>query len=178
VITDIETDPRHGLQVQRYHTWPTIRKQSVGEHSAQIARIMLSINPDVSRELLVHAIEHDVGEMAGDVPWPGKANDPELKRAMDRAEGNICRMMQEKWHFPQRPQLSEFERKFFKMCENIEMYEFALQEQNLGNRYARVVATRMLLAAGRVMTEMPEHVQTSTQRYMIKRDVQEMEEER
>lgn len=181
MIVDIESDPRHGLQVQRYHTWPTIRKQSVGEHSAQVSRIMLSIDPGCCRDLLVHAIEHDVGEMVGDLPWPVKRNDSVIKGRMDMAEENLCSAMHEQWNFPSlilsRHHLSSLELEFFKMCESIEMWEYALQEQNMGNRYATVVATRMLLAASELMGRMVPKIKSAARLYVARRQAQESETE-
>jgi hypothetical protein len=177
MIVDIETDPRCGLQVQRYHTWPVVRQQSVGEHSAQVARIMLSIDPECSRRLLVHAIVHDVGEMAGDLPWPVKKNDEVLKDHMDAAEQTIRVAMGKKWNNPLCTIMTQFECTFFKMCESIEMWEYALHEMNLGNRYAAVVADRMLAAANRFMIDMPTEIQHATQKYVTTRQDQESETE-
>lgn len=176
MIIDIETDPRMGLQVMRYHTWSVHRRQSVGEHSAQVARIMFSIWPDCPRELLVHAIIHDIGEMVGDLPWPVKRNDPVIKEQMDLAEDNT-RFEMSRWGQPHDVKLTAHDRSFFKMCESIEMWEFGLQEENLGNKYATVVATRMLIAACELVSLMPPHIKASAKRYIERRREQESETE-
>jgi 5'-deoxynucleotidase YfbR-like HD superfamily hydrolase len=178
VIIDIESDPRHGLQVRRYHTWRTIQTQSVGEHSAQIMRIMLTVWPDVPRHLLVHAVLHDVGEMAGDLPYPVKRNDPELKSRMSLAELRVHRMMTEKFMLPPPVQLSEQEERFFKFCEYLEMWEHCLQERNLGNKYATVMHVRMLMAASTLMGRLAPDVQVRARRYVELREEQESEFER
>ncbi len=147
MITDIETDPRHGLQVRRYHTWRTHQVQSTGEHSAQVMRVMLTLWPECPRNMIVHALFHDVGEMAGDLPWPVKKNDPVLKERMDHAETKVHLQMSSAWGVPRPVQLTEWEANFFKMCESLEMWEFSLTERNMGNRYATIMATRMLLQA-------------------------------
>lgn len=147
MIDNIETDPRVAGQVTRYHTWPRTRDQSVGEHSWQVMRILLTVWPTVPRKLLVHAVLHDVGEMAGDIPYPGKRNDPLLKDRMDLAEQKIHAGMMDAWRLPGITTLTEYEHRVFKVCENLEMWEWGLHEQNLGNRYGSVVTMRMMVAA-------------------------------
>lgn len=153
MIDNLETDPRHAMQISRYHTWPVIRRQSVGEHTAQIMRIMLAIWPHCPRRILVHALFHDIDEMNGDLPWPMKANDPVLKARMDLA-GVRTRAAMNKWGVPTHTILNEFEHNFFKTCEYIEMWEYGLSEQNLGNKYAAVVAQRMILCASASMEKL------------------------
>lgn len=154
MIDDIETDPRVAGEIARYHTWPVTKKQSVGEHSWQVLRIILSVWPAVPRRLLVHAVLHDVGEMAGDLPFPVKKNDPVLKQRMDAAESAAHEQMSAIWNLPRAVVLSDYERQVFKLCENLEMWEFSLQQQNLGNRYAAVMALRMLTAASILLNEL------------------------
>lgn len=177
MIVDIEKDPRHGLQVRRYHTWRTIQTQSVGEHSAQISRIMITVWPECPRHLLVHAILHDVGEMTGDLPYPVKRNDPELKSRMTLAELRTHRKMSEKFMLPHPVSLSEDEEKFFKFCEYLEMYEHCLQEQNTGNKYAVVMSTRMLLAASTLLGKLTPEIQSRARRYIAIRQEQESDTE-
>lgn len=185
MITDIEEDPRHGLQVMRYHTWSTIRKQSVGEHSAQISRIMMTVWPDVPRRLLVHAILHDIGEMAGDLPYPVKKNDPVLKERMCHAETAQHVKMSRIWGLPTPVKLTPFEENFFKLCESLEMWEFGLSERNMGNRYATIIHTRMLLQASQRMgilehlpfadAQVSRDIRARVEHYVAKRREQEDE---
>lgn len=176
VITNIEQDPRHAGQIERYHTWPTHRRQSVGEHSWQVMRIMMTISMSMCTAKMMHyAVLHDVGEMAGDVPWPGKRNSTALKECMDVAEHNIRAGMTEWWGQPALPLLTEQERDFFKMCECIEMWEFGLQERSMGNRYGTVVAQRMLLAACEYSDRLPTAIAAAASRYITTRMEQESE---
>lgn len=161
MINDIEEDPRHGLMVTRYHTWRTHHQQSVGEHSAQTMRIMLTLWPECPRHLLVHCLIHDMGEMIGDLPGPVKKNDPVVKERMNHHETKKLIEMSNRWGSPRPIQLTEFEENFFKLCESIEMWEFALMERNMGNRYATVVGVRMLLQASTRMGRI-EHAEPST----------------
>jgi len=177
MIIDIESDPMHGLQVKRYHTWRKIQTQTVGEHSAQISRIMMTVWPDVPRNLLMHAILHDVGEVAGDLPYPVKRDDPELKRRMMIAERRAHLRMSERFMLPDLVMLTEYEEQFFKFCEYLEMWEHCLQERNMGNRYATVMLTRMLLAASTLMGLLDRDVQSRARRYVELRQEQESETE-
>lgn len=173
MIVNIEDDPRHGLQVRRYHTWRVLQSQSVGEHSAQIMRILLTVCPDVSRHLLVHCLLHDIGEMCGDLPYPSKKNDKILKERMDLGELRVHRKMSEKFMLPQPIRLSEEETTLFKFCESLEMWEHCTQERNMGNRYATVMCARMLLAASTLMGRLPKEIQDRARTYVEIRKEQE-----
>lgn len=176
MITDVESDPRHAGQIERYHTWPTIRRQSVGEHSWQVMRIMMTVDPVMCTEnLMWYAVLHDVGEMAGDVPWPGKQNDPELRRLHEKAERRVRDAMTERWCQPELPELTVRERVFFKVCECLEMWEFGLQERSMGNKYGTCVAERMRLVAAQLALELPQDTQVNMQRYVQMRLYQESE---
>lgn len=140
-------DPRWALQVLRYHTWPHVRAQSVGEHSAQVARILLAIWPEAPRHVLVHCIVHDVGEVqAGDPPYPSKRMNPDLARGHARVERDAHLAMCIPWSLPAPQNLTDFEKWAFKLAEFIEMWEWGLHEGNLGNRYADLVALRCMEA--------------------------------
>lgn len=173
MIVNIEEDPRHAGQVLRYHTWPVHRQQSVGEHSWQIQRIMLTIWPDVPRRLLVHCTTHDVGEMAGDIPYPFKKKNPALKHHMSREEQQVHETMTARWGLPRPPVVDALEMDFFKMCEYIEMWEYGLMEQNMGNKYGLMIATRSMLAASTLIGRMPEPTQSAARRYCDIREDQE-----
>jgi hypothetical protein len=175
MIVNIEEDPRHAGQITRYHTWSVHRNQSVGEHSWQIIRIAVTIWPECPRHLFLHAVLHDIGEMAGDIPWPGKRNDPVLRERITLAELRVHRAMSARWNLPPPVRLSEMEQNFFKMCEYIEMWEFGLMEQNMGNKYGTIVSTRMMLEAAAVIGKMHPDIQKRARAYCDIRKEQESE---
>jgi hypothetical protein len=140
-------DPRHALQLTRYHSWPRLRDQSNGEHSCQIMRILLTVWPDCPRRMLVHAVTHDVGEMAGDIQYPYKRLNPELKLLMDRIEDGVRQQMSTTIGMPPIVSLSNYEAVIFKIVEYVEMWEYGLCEQAMGNQYARIIVARCILAA-------------------------------
>lgn len=140
---EIRDDARLAGQVVRYHTWPSLRQQSVGEHSWQVCRILLAIAPSYD-SLLRHAIVHDIGEIGcGDVPYPVKANNPELGRLFDEIEHATASEICERWMLP--PPMHEMgptSRWVFKLAEFIEMWEWGLEELKRGNEFARKVRDR------------------------------------
>ena len=166
-----ETDfcPRRAGQVTRYHTWPRIKDQNVGEHTWQVMRILLMIWPDAPRWLIVHAMFHDLGEVgAGDMPYPAKQSSPQLKRSMDNLEATVVEIMSRNWNFnfidpTLNDSIPATDLKIFKLCELVEMWEWGLSEHNLGNKYATVVSQRVLSHINRLKDELaketkgPEH---------------------
>lgn len=144
-------DPRVALQLTRYHSWPRIRDQSNGEHSCQILRILLTVWPDCPRRMLVHAVTHDMGEMAGDIQHPYKQKYPALKPMMDGIEADVKGVMGRGLGMPPMCALSRYEQDVFKICEYVEMWEYGLHEMGLGNQYAKIVAMRCILAASEIV---------------------------
>lgn len=142
-------DPRRAGHVKRYHTWPTLQKQDVASHTWQVLRILVSVWPDAPQELLVFVTAHDMGETgAGDPPYPTKARDPVLKAAFDAMEHEACVVMSTRFLSPVPDTIAELslwplQLRVYKLCHEIEMWEFALNEMNLGNRYAAPIAEAM-----------------------------------
>lgn len=144
-MINMTDDPRAALEIKRYHTWRTHHVQSVGEHSVQIMRILLTVWPACPRRLLIHAVTHDMGEMGGDIAYPFKKKFPPLKIEMDKVENFVKQSMsQSSVGSPEEVRLSPHEKKVFKLCEHIEMWEFGLCEMNMGNRYGELIADRMM----------------------------------
>jgi len=163
-------DPRRSGRITRYHTWPRIQQQSVGEHSWQLQRILLAIWPEVPREVLIHAITHDVGEIAtGDLPFPAKARDPELKKKIDEAEKSAHLRMSMPWCLPAPQHLSTEVLAIFKFAEYIEMWEWALDDMDMGNRNAELVRIRCLEALNKMQQQLSKEIWDSAWNYMRRR---------
>lgn len=143
-LDPVRSDPRRGGAVERYHTWPTIQRQTVDAHSWNVVRILVTIWPEAPAPAIINAIFHDVGEVAtGDPPYPIKADNPVLKEEMDRLEGEAVSRM----GIPQAmmsPDDALHWRVRIKICDIIEMWEFGLDEMALGSRYARPIVDRMM----------------------------------
>jgi 5'-deoxynucleotidase YfbR-like HD superfamily hydrolase len=141
-------DPRAVGEARRYHTWAIHRDQSVGEHTWQVMRILLTVWPLAPRNVIVHALMHDGGEMSGDIQYPFKRLFPELRAGADKAEDYVRNLQRKSIGAPESKPLSAFEKLVFKACDNLEMWEMGMREVNMGNNYAKIICTRMMRALG------------------------------
>lgn len=121
--------------VVRYHTWPMLSRETVAHHTWNVLRIwdqMFGLPaPDVVRQVLYH----DCGEMAtGDLPFPIKRNNPDLKTVADRIESEALVNMGVRM----RPMTATNKWKL-KVCDLLEMMEHAMHEMRMGNNFARPI---------------------------------------
>lgn len=133
-------------RVNRYHTWPMIRKPTVAEHACRVATLYVELWGLPRAEVLYYCLRHDDGELtAGDTPFYAKRGLPSLKESVDLAEsmGRLALGVR-------LPELTSEERRRFKMADFLEMWECALVEANMGNRYA-IIVMRNLHPAIRVL---------------------------
>jgi 5'-deoxynucleotidase YfbR-like len=118
--------------VKRYHTWPMLQTQSVGEHCWNVACIFIEIFGLPRAEVLFYCLHHDSGELwAGDMPFGTKKKTPGMEEAMKIAEENGRRSLNIIL-----PELSKLECVQVKICDLLEMHERGTIERNLGNLYA------------------------------------------
>jgi 5'-deoxynucleotidase YfbR-like HD superfamily hydrolase len=122
-------------RVKRWHCFPVLHHQTVGEHTQRVATLFLELWGIPRAEVLVYVLHHDLGELySGDSPFSAKRDFLELKAATDRAE----KYGQQKLGITM-PELSEEEWMQFKLADLLEMMEFAMMESQLGNRYAYLI---------------------------------------
>jgi HD domain len=169
-------DPRRALKVQRYHTWPVIRQQSVGEHTAQLWRIFKAIWPDVPMRVLDFVLIHDMPELVlGDMPYPSKALHPGIKPILKELEQEIMQQMKHSgWGISSIPTLTVDELVIFKCVEFIEMWEYGLDELASGNLAANLIVNRWYEAAKGCLAQMSlmeekDDVYTRANAYMLTR---------
>ena len=118
-------------QVRRWHTWPTIRQPNNAEHSWGLCVIFIQVFGLPRAEVLQWMLYHDCGEQwAGDMPFGGKASVPGLRSNLNEAEAQG----REK-NGAVLPLLTTQEYSRVKLCDHLEMWEFACMEHNLGNQY-------------------------------------------
>lgn len=168
-------DPRIAGELRRYHSWPHLHPQTVAGHSWNVARLILAWWPEAPRYLIIHALMHDIGErVAGDLPYPIKANNPVLKAEMDRIEEEGHRAMVE-WGVPPPQDLAALPHKIFKLADLADMMEWAMHEITLGNRHARLVYQRTAAEVNKRCKdpEIPDLVRERIQNYLIKREQHE-----
>jgi 5'-deoxynucleotidase YfbR-like HD superfamily hydrolase len=118
-----------GSEVNRYHTMFTIQKETVGHHSHGVACLVLALNPDASRELLISALYHDLAEQhTGDIPSPAK-RDYGIGDQVSELEERLVKSAGLHW-----PTLSEAEKRVLKLADLAHGALFCLREMSLGNQ--------------------------------------------
>lgn len=117
-----------GSSVRRYHTRSTITSQNNAEHQFGVASIVALIAPNCSKELLLHALWHDVMESrTGDIPGPAKTTYPELKKLLNKIEAEL------EEEYPILPKITAEEIATLKMGDCLETIMFCQKEQKMGN---------------------------------------------
>lgn len=123
--------------VLRYHTWPTLRSQTLAAHQHGVARIYVEVFglTDASVNILYYCMMHDAGELsAGDPPYGAKKLGPGYLEGHRVAERVGLQRLG-----VQLPQLSEDAAARVKICDLLEMYEFGRAERRMGNEYAQPI---------------------------------------
>lgn len=128
-----------GTQVKRYHTVTTLALETVGHHSAEVALIVLLLEPDARRQLLTAALFHDLAEhQTGDIPSPAKR----VYGIGEQVDDLEKRLMHEAGIFY--PALTEAEARTVKLADIAQGALFCAREINTGNRKMRTVFDRYL----------------------------------
>ena len=123
---------RQGHNVKRCHAERIIGENTVGQHSAGVASLVLVFTDGkASANLLTAALYHDVPEAVfGDIPAPAKWwMEAEVKAGLERAE---CRFMHSKGLHPE---LSEDEAEYLYVADKMEFMFFCLEQRGLGNTH-------------------------------------------
>ena len=137
---------RHAGDIIRYHTWPTIRQQTVGAHTWQVYRIFLEVFGLPDPKVGAMIIYHDAGEVStGDIPFDVKREHPEF-RAM-AADIDHSAMVSISNGLVAYEDLSNLEHAMIKFADLCEMAEFGMEEMRLGNMtYGRPVVVNIFKA--------------------------------
>lgn len=130
---------RLSMQVERYHTWPKVHRQTVGEHVAQVLRIYRELFGTPRVEVYEHVLYHDAPEMRiGDLPFSGDYS-AELRAAKAVVERRVIADMK----LPD-PQLTADELRRVKLCDMMDCYEWGCHEMRLGNTFGQVVSDNVV----------------------------------
>ena len=160
----IHANARFAGQVLRYHTWPVHRQQSVGEHTWQVMRIWSELwGPMMSEAVSAFILWHDAGELVtGDLPFPVKARNPDLKSKIDELEDQAVYVMG--GPAPSDSAISHEDSVRVKICDLLEMYEFGLCEVQMGNQFAKPIvddiAASVTDMVGRLLPEDQEKIKS------------------
>jgi 5'-deoxynucleotidase YfbR-like HD superfamily hydrolase len=118
---------RRGGRVQRYHTHTTLRVDTVGQHSHNVAMLCIMFCDGKPGEaLLMAALTHDLAEhILGDIPSPAK-------RAMDRDKLNAMEtQLLRDVGFD--TELSPFNDWVLKLADIVDGLLFCAEESEMGN---------------------------------------------
>ena len=120
--------------VKRYHTCDTIKEQNTASHQWGVAMICLSLKPDCSKDLLVHALLHDAAEkVTGDIPAMVKQlylDDAQFKEHIRNLEDTFCPL----------PKLTFLEFGVVRIADILELLWFINKEIWMGNKNADIVS--------------------------------------
>jgi 5'-deoxynucleotidase YfbR-like HD superfamily hydrolase len=130
-------------RIKRYHSWPTIQTQTVGEHCWQVASIYSQIWGDIPTPVERFIRLHDAAELVtGDIPFPTKANNPDLKAEFGKVEDKALDALGIIL-----PKLHPDVVRRVKICDLLEMMVFGMVDRQMGNRLAIPIIQRTMKAA-------------------------------
>ena len=128
---------RAGGAVKRYHTFPTLGNQSVGEHSHAVAMFILSFHPSPSLNLIKACLSHDLAEYdTGYCPANVKWAYPAMTAMLELAEHYIDDQLGIS------VELTDEERKWLKLADTLEYCLYSLDQRRLGNQNMDIVFGR------------------------------------
>jgi 5'-deoxynucleotidase YfbR-like HD superfamily hydrolase len=130
---------RRVARVARVHTHPTIRTQTVGEHTFNVLALIDFVNPEASIDLWRAALWHDAPEgITGDVPSTAKWRFPILEDGLKEAESAV------KAQYGMIATLTMEQAKILKFCDLMELAIFAIEEVDHGDITLRPIAVRCI----------------------------------
>lgn len=122
-----------GAKTKRFHTADTLTTQTVGEHSFGVAWLVVLLRPSARKELILAALSHDLAEhVVGDVSSVAKRAYPELKAALDAAEGTVLK--QHSLDFE--TGLTDDEVRVLKVADLMDGMLFCVRERRMGSKVA------------------------------------------
>jgi 5'-deoxynucleotidase YfbR-like HD superfamily hydrolase len=105
------------------------------------------VTDKVDPDFMLHCIYHDTAEIStGDIPYPVKSLNGDLKDQMDKLEKESIARQAGYWDPVIGKNLSGEQRQLFKLIELIEMAEWGIEEVLRGSQYGEIVADRCLKA--------------------------------
>lgn len=137
--------------VRRWHTWPVLQPQTNADHTWNCLRIYLQTFKSISPAVTKYVMFHDCGELrTGDLPFPVKMNNPELKRIIDAEESVSLAGMGVTL-----PVLALAEKLRVRYCDLMDMHEYGLMEMCLGNQFAKPIVEDTRKALDALYPQMP-----------------------
>jgi 5'-deoxynucleotidase len=131
---------RKGGRVTRWHTIPTLKGETVAQHTYGVMSMLVDLcNGKPSSKLLIAALFHDIAEQyTGDIPATTKWHYPQIAEAIKEAELDIETRM------GALVELTEEEKLLLKAADMLDLCWFCLEERSLGNKHVVEVYERGL----------------------------------
>ena len=132
---------REAGAIKRYHTARTIACETVAEHSFNVVNLILVLTEgQASRELILAALTHDMGELAvGDIPSP-------IKRAMPEEVHSEIERREQQAVLAMHPQvfmeLSAEEEHILSLADKLDGLLKCTEELKMGNRHIITIGER------------------------------------
>ena len=142
---------RRAGAVERYHTERTLMRQTVAEHSYNVANIVLELAGEhVTTNLLRAALHHDIAEQyTGDIPAPAKVEWPSLHMALQEIERAFHDGAEVSY------ELTTEEQTLLKWADALELLYYCLEERAMGNTAIEPVYQRGDSYFSRLTTPFP-----------------------
>lgn len=125
---------RAASRIERCHTTPHHGSYTVGQHSYDMANLLLALHPEPSMELLKAVLWHDLHERwLGDTPTPTKCADPEIRRRLKILEDQCNE------HLDIKVKLTPVEQRWLKAVDRIDLWLWAKEQVQMGNKEALTI---------------------------------------
>lgn len=126
---------RQAARVERMHTQPLARQQTVGEHTFNVIALIDMVAPEMTINLWRAALYHDIpeaitGDMPGNIKWKYEG----LAKSLEQVEENIISA------YRLGINLAQKEENVLKFCDTMELAIFCIEEAERGDRNAIRVA--------------------------------------
>lgn len=125
-----------GGAVKRFHVMPTLKEESVAQHSFLVAWLVTIIEPNPSANLLLACLQHDLAEVAtGDIPSTSKRR---FNLSTTEFEAEI---LKDAGHKNYVVTLSDCEKRLLKVADIFSGMLFCLNEIIFGNSHPQLRQT-------------------------------------
>lgn len=130
---------REAADVKRFHTFPSIREQTVGQHSFNMLTMLFQFVKEPSLNLIKAITYHDFAERwVGDIPATAKWGNEEW--------GNLTESIEESVRLKLgfiSGELTEDEKNIVSFLDTLELFYWALEEAELGNKNGYFLAKKV-----------------------------------
>lgn len=133
---------REAGAVKRWHIVPHHGQDTVGHHTYNAVSLLLCLNPDASRALIVYMLEHDVAERwTGDIPASAKGMFHKIGRGVMLAEEELAAEMD----LMNPDRLTKEERRWARAIDALEAVLWCHEQLAMGNRNVEQVLESLVV---------------------------------